>query len=46
VEAKAHEMKTVIYAQFNPAKTMRQLIDDRCLLRVSILTALALAFCT
>jgi hypothetical protein len=38
-------MKTVIYAQFNPVKTMRQLIDDRFLLRLGILTSLMIAFC-
>jgi len=38
-------MKTLIYAQLNPVKTMRQLMDDRCLFRLGILTTLLIAFC-
>ena len=38
-------MKAAFYAQLNPVKTMSQLIDDRVVLRVSILAALLLAFC-
>jgi hypothetical protein len=38
-------MKNVIYAQFNPVKTMRQLMDDRCLFRLVILASLLIAFC-
>ena len=41
--AKTLEMKTVIYAQFNPVKTMRQLMDDRFLFRLGILTSLVIA---
>jgi hypothetical protein len=43
--AKSLEVKTVIYAQFNPVKTMRQLMDDRCLFRLVIFATLAVAFC-
>ena len=42
---KTLEMKAVIYAQFNPVKTMRQLIDDRLLIRLGILASLVIAFC-
>jgi hypothetical protein len=38
-------MKAVIYAQLNPVKTMRQLIDDRFLFRFAILANLVIAFC-
>ena len=38
-------MKAAIYAQFNPVKNMAQLIDDRLVLRLSILGALLVAFC-
>jgi hypothetical protein len=38
-------MKAVLYAQFNPVKSMRQLIGDRCVLRLCILVALLLAVC-
>ena len=39
------EMKTVIYSQLNPVKTMRQLMDDRFLFRLGIVTSLLIAFC-
>jgi hypothetical protein len=38
-------MKAAIYSQCNPVKTMRQLIDDRILLRLGILASLMIAFC-
>jgi hypothetical protein len=38
-------MKATIYAQFNPVKTMEQLIGDRCALRICILAGLLVAFC-
>jgi hypothetical protein len=38
-------MKAVIYAQFNPVKTMEELICDRCVLRVCIIAGLLLAVC-
>jgi hypothetical protein len=45
VESEIEAMKAVIYAQFNPVKTMRQLIGDRCALRLLILGALLVATC-
>jgi hypothetical protein len=39
------KMKAALLAQLNPAKTMHQLIDDRCFLRVTIAVALALVAC-
>jgi len=38
-------MKAVLYAQFNPVKSMKQLVGDRCTLRLCILAALLLAAC-
>jgi len=38
-------MKTLLYAQINPSKTLRQLIDDRNLYRLLVLAALILAWC-
>jgi hypothetical protein len=38
-------MKAVIYAQFNPVKTMKQLVCDRCVLRVGIIAGILLAVC-
>ena len=45
VKSEIDAMKAVIYAQFNPVKTMRQLIGDRCTLRLLILGALLVATC-
>ena len=45
VEAETNAMKAVIYAQINPVKTLRQLIGDRCALRLLILGALVVATC-
>jgi hypothetical protein len=45
VAADKNEMKAVIYAQFNPVKSMEQLIGDRCILRLCIAAALLLVFC-
>jgi hypothetical protein len=45
VNAEIDAMKAVIYAQFNPVKTLRQLIGDRCALRLLILGALLVATC-
>ena len=36
-------MKEILYAQFNPTKTMRVFLRDREVLRMSILGALILA---
>lgn len=38
-------MKAAIYAQFNPIKTMEQVIDDRYVLRICIVATLLLAVC-
>jgi hypothetical protein len=38
-------MKTIIYAQLHPVKTMTQFINDRCLYRVLILGMLVLNWC-
>lgn len=38
-------MKAALYAQFNPVKTMRQLIADRSVLRIGITFGLVLAAC-
>ncbi len=38
-------MIALVYAQLHPAKTMRQLIDDRCLYRVLILGMLVMNWC-
>jgi hypothetical protein len=38
-------MKAAIYKQFNPVKTMQQLIGDRCVLRIGIIAGLLLAVC-
>lgn len=43
--AEKNEMKAVIYAQFNPIKTMDQLIDDRYILRLCIAAVLLLVSC-
>jgi hypothetical protein len=43
--AEKNEMKAVIYAQFNPVKSMEQLIGDRYTLRLFIAAALLLVFC-
>jgi hypothetical protein len=40
-----NEMKAALYAQFNPVKTMAQLIGDRCVLRICILASFAIAAC-
>ena len=45
VTAERNEMKAALYAQFNPVKTMQQLIGDRCVLRLSIVGALLIAAC-
>ncbi len=38
-------MKSFIYAQLNPTKTMQQLLDDRDLYRLLIIAALLVACC-
>ncbi len=38
-------MKAILYAQLNPSKTMSQLINDRDLYRLVILSTLFLAAC-
>jgi hypothetical protein len=38
-------MRAIICAQFNPTKTMGQLINDRSLFRLLILAGLMLAWC-
>jgi hypothetical protein len=38
-------MKAALYAQFNPIKTMSQLVGDRCALRLCIAAILLLAAC-
>jgi hypothetical protein len=38
-------MKALLYAQFNPSKTLRQLISDRHLYRLLVLIAVILAWC-
>jgi hypothetical protein len=38
-------MKAIIYAQFNPVKTMGQVIDDRFVIRMCILAAVVVAWC-
>ena len=38
-------MKTIIYAQLHPVKTMKQFINDRCFYRVLILGMLVLNWC-
>ena len=38
-------MKAYLAHQLNPAKTMKQLIVDRCLFRLVTLSFLALAWC-
>jgi len=38
-------MKAILYAQLNPSKTMKQLIEDRNLYRLVIVTSLFLAWC-
>jgi len=38
-------MKAILYAQFQPVKTMKQFISDRCLYRMLILTMLVLNWC-
>jgi hypothetical protein len=38
-------MKALFYAQINPSKTLRQLINDRNLYRLIVLAALILAWC-
>ena len=45
VEVEIDAMKAVIYAQFNPVKTLPQLIGDRCTLRLLIFGALLVATC-
>ena len=44
-KAVTQRMRATIYAQFNPIKTMSQLIGDRSILRVTIVAALVLAAC-
>ena len=43
--ARKNAMKAVIYAQLNPVKTLRQIVGDRCVLRLLILVALLTATC-
>jgi hypothetical protein len=38
-------MKAILYAQLNPSKTMKQLIQDRNLYRCVIVASLFLAWC-
>jgi hypothetical protein len=38
-------MKSILYAQFQPVKTMRQFIADRCFYRALIFTALVTVAC-
>lgn len=38
-------MKALLYAQINPSKTLRQLVDDRNLYRLLAMAALILAWC-
>ena len=38
-------MKAILYAQFNPSKTMSQLINDRTVFRLGLVTSLLLAWC-
>lgn len=38
-------MKAIVYAQFHPAKTMKQFINDRCLYRMLILAMLVVNWC-
>jgi hypothetical protein len=38
-------MKAKLYAQFNPTKTMSQLINDRALYRLMIVGVLFCAWC-
>jgi hypothetical protein len=38
-------MKAILYAQFNPSKTMSQLINDRDVFRLVLLSSLFLAWC-
>ena len=38
-------MKAVLRAQFNPVKTMQQLVADRAIIRVFIVVGLLLAWC-
>ena len=38
-------MKTFVYAQLQPMKTMRQFISDRCLYRTLILAMLVMNWC-
>jgi hypothetical protein len=45
VDPEINEMRAVIYAQFNPVKTMEQLIGDRCVLRIGILAGVIIAAC-
>jgi hypothetical protein len=38
-------MKAFLYAQFNPSKTLAQVVNDRNLYRVLLMVALILASC-
>ena len=38
-------MKAVLYAQFNPVKTLKQVVGDRYVLRLCILVTLVLVAC-
>jgi hypothetical protein len=38
-------MKTLVFAQLQPVKTMRQFISDRCLYRTLILAMLVMHWC-
>jgi len=38
-------MKAILYAQLNPTKTMRQLVNDRNLYRLAIVSSLLMAWC-
>jgi hypothetical protein len=38
-------MKALLYAQFNPQKTMEQLVNDRAIFRYLIVAVLILSAC-
>ena len=38
-------MRTILYAQLQPVKTMKQFISDRCLYRTLILALLFVNWC-
>lgn len=39
------EMRAIIWAQLNPVKSMKQVINDRNLYRLLLMTALIIACC-